>query len=103
MAIFLRSIHTADYDTYKLLVFQEVWHFKKDIKQFVFCIVDVFITLKECITILSKCKYYRENYVFTCLKSIILIKTLDQDKKYVQTTPVVVDRDHLMSLRCFLL
>ena len=57
MASFLQSIHTVDYDTFKLSVFRGGgggWHFKKHIKELVFCIADAFVALKECIAMLSE-------------------------------------------------
>ena len=49
-----------------------------DLKQPVFCIADVFIRLKQCINMLSKCSYHwelRTQLAFTYSKSSISIKT----------------------------
>ena len=56
MASFLRSIHAADDDNHAA-------DGKNHMKQLIFCIAGVFITLKDCITMLSKCNYHRELFL----------------------------------------
>ena len=110
---FLWSIYTAGNNTFKLIVFrggEGGWHFKKHITQFVFGIADLLVTLKNISAcwvsamFIEKTTYPAGIYMF----NFIVIKKNTITKRKIRSkltikVPVVVDRQQLMSLWCFLL